>query len=300
MWKAGGCGSVLRMQIRHMTPVVAAAVCAGAASAALAAGETTPDTTAALPPVLKLALTSAAPLVQGADALGTGPVTIRATSAKGRRFATLVRVSPGADPAAVRRLLDTRYGDPDAVESATSLTLVTGVGATPARPATQRLVLEPGTYVVADTTRQKGAPSTTFTVGETHNGAASAGADATVDMHDYKFTIDRSIAGDDLVRFRNVGRTVHFAASLRVANTRKARALVSRLKQGDEKALERYVTGEGTGVDPIAPGRTVDVRFADKPGAYVFVCFWASKASGRKPHFAKGMVKAVTVRRAAG
>lgn len=285
--------TTFRRRGRRGAAVAALAATAGGVCALVAQAQ---DSTR--PPTVGVKLTTGAPALTGAEALGTGPVTFKAASAKGERSFTLVRVTDGVDPEQLAAALDKVKGE-DAIEAERAkFKIVIDGRASPKHAYQATGELTPGSYIALDTTRQRGTPHTVFSVGSTPSGAAAPKPDATVDMADYKFTVSRSLKAGGIVRFRNRGKAFHMAISFKVQSPKAAAELTAGLKKkgaNPEKLFPKYVRGTGTGVDPVSDGTSSDVRIADKPGNYVFVCFWGSKQSGGKPHFAKGMVKAYKV-----
>lgn len=256
------------------------------------------QTTTAPPTVAASLAKGKAPALQGADALGTGAVTFSVSAASGRRDFTLVKVPNGTDPVAYQE--EVRKLDGNSTDAIDKLDLVSDVTARKGAPETVTVKLEPGSYLAVDTSddHHTDFPSSVVNVGSSPSGAVAPKPRATVSLQSYKFTLTRSLPRSGVVRFVNPSHTTHMAVSFKVSSAAKASALVSALKRGanPEKTIPRYARGEGTGSNPIGPGRAQDVHVSQRAGNYVFVCFWASKASKGRPHFALGMAKSYRVR----
>lgn len=285
-----------RRALALVVPVVAVPAGLALGRMPLADGRTTPS-----PPVVTVTLAKgAAPAVSAPAQVGAGPVRFTiATAARSRDF-TLVKVPAGSDPAATQaavRVVDPE--DPDAIER---LDIVAGATAAKGHAQTVTATLETGSYLVADTSgdNARRAPSVVIAVDAAPSGARAPKPAATVSMQSYKYTVSGPLPRNGVVRFTNPSRTTHMAVAFKVRDAARARSLVTALKRSvgrnAENVIGRYARGGGAGSNPLGAGRSQDLQVSQTPGAYVFVCFWASKHSRGKPHFALGMAKAYRVR----
>lgn len=278
----------LHGRTRLMTIITALALIATTATIAWAQ-------TGTAPPKLAYSMSlSAAPA--GPTTAAPGPTTFAVSSntSKETDF-TVLHLQDGVNAAEVQKAIDTKLSE-DEIE-ALPVTIVGGTGeAAKGRPASFTISLVPGTYLVANTTNEKRTPSIVLTVSGAANGAVAATPVTTVKMHDYKFELSRSLPRSGIVRVTNPGKRVHMMIAFKTQNAAGAKRAIKALRSGKEKAFNKEIRGFGSSADPISPGATVDIPVHYGKGSYVLVCFWQSKASKGKPHFALGMTKATTVK----
>jgi hypothetical protein len=249
------------------------------------------------PATLSYALGSGAP--QGAVSTAQpGATTFTfSTSGKGERDWILLHLKDGADVASVQEEINHSLS-PDQVEAlvAKDFSIVSSGAATKGHSDTATVDLEAGSYLVADITNDKKTPSTQLTVSGDPTGAVAPKATTTVTMHDYKFTLSRSLPRSGVVRFVNAGKRTHMAIALKTTDAKAQKKLVAALKKGDERAAGRLIRGQGTSLGLASPGESSRFKASYGKGRYVFACFWGSKQSKGKEHIRLGMVKAFQVK----
>jgi hypothetical protein len=114
---------------------------------------------------------------------------------------------------------------------------------------------------------------------------------------DYGFRGDSTLPRNGVVRFENRGRAPHFAVAMPLRKGVDSKAAVRALRKNQEKRFERMMGGAPSEPQGLITGgavNDVEVRFA-KRGKYVLACFF-SDGPRAKPHSARGMVRAVTVK----
>jgi uncharacterized cupredoxin-like copper-binding protein len=120
-----------------------------------------------------------------------------------------------------------------------------------------------------------------------------AGNAITFDATEYSYTLPDSIpAGTVTLTMRNVGKEAHHAQFVKFNTGVTFQQFVAALQQGEGPALALVSLQGGTGaLDPGTNTETVTVNL--QPGDYAVLCFLTG-ADGI-PHFAKGMIKPLTV-----
>jgi hypothetical protein len=244
------------------------------------------------PPTVTVDLAATRGAIGGADALGSGPTTLRLTSRRGERFALVVELKPGVTPtafgAAVRRLRSPaglrRYGR--------------SIASGPARPGgayTTTVTLAAATYGVVTVGDRGGRLVGTFTAGATPTGAVAPEPAAVVGMRDFRFEVPATLPANGIVRWENRGRQFHEGVVFRLRRGVDADAVVRKLRRGGEPRSE--IAGMGTGVGLVDRGSVNDVATRMAPGTYVLACFLPDERSRRgRPHVALGMAQKVRVR----
>jgi len=244
------------------------------------------------PPTVGIALGGATAQVTGAEALRTGPTTLRVTSRARGAFFVLVELRQGVTrqefAAGLRRIQAPaqvrRYG-----------TAVASGGA----PYTTTIPLRAAEYVVVDMSRQPRAAGG-FTATDPANGATPPAPGATVGMDDFRFTGDTVLPRDGVVRWENTGRQLHEAVMLPVRSRADQRSVARAFRRGAEEP--RGIAGPPAplGVGIVDRGTTNDVQGRRvRAGRYVVVCFLPDerRRSGRpRSHAQLGMVREMTVR----
>lgn len=158
--------------------------------------------------------------------------------------------------------------------------------------------LEPGNYALIDVIPgADGAPHfangmrSTLSVGEAHGiPSGEPLPDVTVDLVDFGFTMPATpIAGEQMLRFRNLGSQVH-------------EAYLVRLEAG--KTAEDYLNAApGTpppavsigGITGIVPGVSQYIGVNLEPGNYALFCFFPDPST-HAPHFVQGMIQEFSVK----
>jgi hypothetical protein len=136
-----------------------------------------------------------------------------------------------------------------------------------------------------------------FTVGPESSTAVAPKPDATVRMVDYGFKGSSKLPRKGVVRFENRGKAPHFVVAFPLRKSANPKAAARALRKNQEKRFERTIAGAPSEPQGLVTGgavNDVEVRFA-KRGAYVLACFF-SNGPRDKPHSARGMVRAVTVK----
>jgi uncharacterized cupredoxin-like copper-binding protein len=119
-----------------------------------------------------------------------------------------------------------------------------------------------------------------------------------IDAADFSYTAPETISeGWVRVTLMNSGKEPHHVQFLRLNDEVTLEQFQEALKQGEGPALA--LVKEMGGVGAIAPNRTAQVVLNLPAGNYVLICFVPSP-SDNMPHFAKGMVKSLTVQESTG
>src|SRR5205085_6427489 len=118
------------------------------------------------------------------------------------------------------------------------------------------------------------------------------------DATEYSYTLPDSIpAGPVTLTMRNVGKEAHHAQFVKFNTGVTFQQFAAALQQGQGPALALVSFQGGTGsLDPGTNTETVSLTLT--PGDYAVLCFLTG-ADGI-PHFAKGMIKPITVTAATG
>ena len=123
--------------------------------------------------------------------------------------------------------------------------------------------------------------------------AAAAGNTINFEATEYSYTLPDSIpSGTVTLVMRNAGKEAHHAQFVKFNTGVTFQQFTAALQQGEGAALALVSLTGGTGaLDPGSNTETVTVNLT--PGDYAVLCFLTG-ADGI-PHFAKGMIKALTV-----
>ncbi|WP_354698277.1 hypothetical protein DSM112329_03947 [Paraconexibacter sp. AEG42_29] len=269
-----------------------AAIAAGAAIAV--AQESAP----AAPPVVAYTLGKLKSTPSGPATVPAGAVRFKvSTKVKGEHGFQVFRLADGADVAAAQKAVRS-ISNGTAFEKLKDITAVGGTEVSVAKPGEATFELTPGNYLFADFSDEKVNPTTPFVVpaaGATPPAALPA-ATATLSMFDYKFEVAGRLPRNGDLRIVNKGKRNHILVTFKAQNPAGAARLAKAFKASNEKAAGKEIRGNATGANIIGPGVTQDLAFDAKPGSYVFVCFYESKASKGKEHNVLGMVKTATVK----
>jgi hypothetical protein len=247
------------------------------------------------PPTVKVKLGRKAVTVQGAEALKAGPTRFEFSAGK-EQVGELFALAPGKT---VEQFAEAVRKGPAAVLQLGSLE----AGVTPTGPGDKRgitVTLEPGvTYAAMQVTADNPAKwvYSTFTVGTERSTAVAPKPDATVKLLDYGFKVSSALPRKGVVRFEHHGKAPHFAVAFPLRKGADTKAAVRAMRKNQEKKFERMMGGapsEPLGLVTGGAVADVEVDFA-KRGKYVLACFF-SDGPRAKPHSARGMVKAVTVK----
>jgi uncharacterized cupredoxin-like copper-binding protein len=137
------------------------------------------------------------------------------------------------------------------------------------------------------------SPSVAASVVPSPSAAAAAGNTVSFDAAEYSYTLPDSIpAGPVTLVMRNTGKEAHHAQFVKLNTGVTFQQFTAALQQGEGPALALVSFQGGTGaLDPGSNTESVSVNL--QPGDYVVLCFLTG-ADG-VPHFAKGMIKPLTV-----
>lgn len=134
--------------------------------------------------------------------------------------------------------------------------------------------------------------------GDDDPAAATTTAVAVVST-EYAFEVPETVALEGLAKisFSNQGKEAHQATLLKIADGKSLADVTSFLTASEGGGGGPRPTGPppfsaGGGTAAIAPGGRAEVTQAFSEGQYAFICFVPSPDGA--PHFAKGMVKAIT------
>jgi hypothetical protein len=276
-------------QVRKFLIAGAAALVLGGGAAAAGAQDA--------PPTVKVALSKTAVKLEGAEALKAGPTRFEFTAANGKeQIGELLALAPGKT---VDQLREAIAKGPAAVLQLGSLE----VGVTLAGKDTKRAVtatLKPGvTYAMMQVTADDPAKwvFTAFTVGQETGTAVAPKPDATVKLVDFGFKGSKRLPRKGVVRFENRGRAPHFVVAMPLRKGADPKAAVRAVIKNQEKRFESMAGGTASEPQGLITGgavNDVELRFR-KRGSYVLACFF-SLGPNEKPHSARGMVRAVTVK----
>jgi plastocyanin len=273
---------VLKKRIMGVSAgVLTAAVSAGAAFGATAAGGGSLPTLNVTASGKKVSLPASVP---------AGAVSVQVT-VKGEKAASaaFVKLRPGATIKQVFDRLSKAHGDPNALKgyAAVLFDLPSIKG-----KQTAQTVLTPGNWFAVDLNVNGIPKATPFTVTKSGKAAKLPAADATVKMADFKFKSPATLHDGDIVRFVNSGKVFHMTVAAMAKNMASAKTIAADLKAGKDGKAQKMATGFTEFVDGASPGFSMQGVLTAKPGIYVLACFMATNG---KEHTRLGMEKIVTV-----
>jgi hypothetical protein len=250
------------------------------------------------PPTVTVALGKTAVTVTGAEALKAGPTRFEFSVADGKeQVGELFALNPGKTVADLEEALP--KGPGAALQLGSLEAGVTLLSRNDERALT--VTLEPGvTYAALQVTADNPEKwvFSTFTVGQETSTAVGPTPDARVRMVDYGFRGSKTLPRNGVVRFENRGNAPHFVVAFPLRKGADSKAAVRAIKKNQEKKFMRTMAGgppsEPQGLVTGGAVNDVELRFA-KRGKYVLACFF-SNGPRDKPHSARGMVRAVTVK----
>ncbi len=154
--------------------------------------------------------------------------------------------------------------------------------------------LVPGHYL-ALTGAGEGPPKvhTPFTVTTAPSPAALPAPEATIRSIEFGFRGPSTLHDGELVRFENEGYLVHMDVVLPVKSKSAAKKAVKDLLAGNEKAVEKLVTGAPFGAGPLSHEAFEQETITAKPGWYVQACFMETQ-DGRD-HTRLGMERIIKI-----
>lgn len=197
-------------------------------------------------PTVTVAVSASSVTVGGA--LQSGGVNVVAT-ATGVKEASVILflVKPGVSLAEVETFAKEKKasGDPNTASKYGSIVFDTEVNPGPASEA--QTDLQPGQYLVLTGEGEKPVqPRTSFVVRTAASPAVLPTPQATVRSIEFGFRGPSTLHDGELVRFENEGFLVHMDIAFPVKNKTAARRVVKALLAGQEKGLEKLVSGPPT------------------------------------------------------
>ena len=174
------------------------------------------------------------------------------------------------------------------------LDLVTLLGSTDNAVGQIIYDLQPGQYVVADTSEDGDALAGPITVGEP-SGATPPTADVHVDLVDFNFGIPSEIeAGPQLWQISNKGEQWHEMLIVKLNEGVTLDDVMAMIMSEDEPSgpppFEEIAMWS-----PLGPGSTAWVTWDLPAGDYTVLCFLPDLKGDFQPHAAHGMVADLTV-----
>jgi hypothetical protein len=140
------------------------------------------------------------------------------------------------------------------------------------------------------------SPTVSGDDGTTTTAAATAGeADASIDMHEYAYTVKGDVRSGGTIHFENTGKEIHMAGFAKLKAGKTYDEAVAALKsQGEEDDAATYdQIGMPGGI--LTPGGAADVTVPTlAAGDYVFACF-INVEGEETPHFMRGMTAELKV-----
>lgn len=222
-------------------------------------------------PTINLGLTGSSITVAGT--LQSGAVNVvSSTSREVAGEPTLLWLKPGATFQQAFGAVAAHHGDPNYLDPYGAIVFV---ATAPKGISSAQTVLQPGTYVALDTTKDNPAkwPHTEFTVSQSAAPAALPGARSTVKAIEFGFKGAAALRNGSTVRFENDGFLAHDITAVRVKNARDAKALTALLVAGKDNKAEKLATGFSQFAGPLSPGAVQQFTLHAKPGVYVLACF---------------------------
>jgi uncharacterized cupredoxin-like copper-binding protein len=131
---------------------------------------------------------------------------------------------------------------------------------------------------------------------DTYKVMADSLPEITIDAADFSYTAPENVgSGWVRVNLTNSGQEPHHVQFLRLNDGVTMEQFQEALKQGEGPALA--LVSQVGGVGAVAPGGSAQSVINLPAGAYAILCFIPSPAD-QTPHFAKGMIKSLTVQEA--
>lgn len=156
-------------------------------------------------------------------------------------------------------------------------------------------VLNPARYVAIDPGGQSGpGPTTDFTVAPSASPKALPKTDATIRMLDYKFRGPTTIKRGRLVRTVNAGDEQHMAIALKVPRKMTTKQVLTQLKKGQDKKLQKEIKTQAALIDDVSHGAVNQSILTLSKGHWVLACFMTNKKGVE--HTKLGMERALTVK----
>ena len=223
-----------------------------------------------------------------------GPVAVTVTNnGKEEHQATIVRFKDGktladlgavaaSDPGKLDTVIDV-FGGPNAVAPGSSVTATQTLGA----GDYFFMCFIPAADGQPHAAKGMVAP---FKVEGEAEGPTTASGESTISLKEYAFGAEGGKAKAGPTTFANQGEQLHEAAIYKPAAGKTTDDVIAYFKEKNPTGPPPVIPSGG--IAPIDPGTSATVTLT--AGEYVFMCFLPDKADGA-PHFAKGMIQAVTV-----
>jgi len=243
-------------------------------------------------PTLTLTVTKSSITVGGITQSGAVNVVSSASGVK-EATAILFLMKPGVTVAEVESALKSGAGkDPNRASKYGSI--VFDAEASPSKKNEAQTYLQPGQYVALGGEGEGGPKlKAPFTVTAATSPATLPAPEATVRSIEFGFRGPSTLHDGELVRFENEGYLVHMDIVFPVKNLKAAKQAVKDLLAGDEKALEKLITGEPFGTGPLSHEAFQQQTVTAKPGWYVQACFMNTQ-DGRE-HTRLGMERIIKI-----
>lgn len=225
--------------------------------------------------------------------LQSGAVNIvSTTSGEATGEPTLLYLKPGATFAQAFAAARAHNGDPNYLDPYGSIVFDANA---PKGTSTAQTVLQPGTYVAVDTTKNNPAkwPHTQFTVTQSAAPAALPAPSATITAIEFNFRGPGVLHDGTTVRFQNGGFLVHMAIGVRVKNLQTAKQLTALLLAGKDNQAQKLALSFGMFMGPMSTGGLQQFTLHAKPGIWVLLCFMDTQ-DGRE-HTQLGMERTIRI-----
>jgi hypothetical protein len=247
-------------------------------------------------PTISVALSPSSISVGGTPQ--SGAVNVVSTATGGKESSTsLLLLKPGVSVAEVYALLDAGEVGKEPNLASKYLSIVFDGTITQAGKSTEaQTVLQPGQYVAIDAEGEQSSkwPRTSFTVTAATAPATMPAAQATERSIDFAFRGPSTLHDGELVRFENEGYVVHMDLAFPASSKTAAQKIVKDLLKGDQKGIEKLVTGEPFSfAGPLSTGGFQQETITVKPGWYVQACFMDTQ-DGRD-HTRLGMERIIKI-----
>ena len=244
-------------------------------------------------PTLSLSVTASSITVSGATQSGGVNVVSTATGVK-EASVILALLKPGATFDEVEAAIQKAHGDTNAVDKYGSLVFDAEV--TPGHSTEAQTYLQPGQYVAVlpGGEGQGSKAHALFTVTAAAAPVALPTPEATIRSIEFAFRGPSTLHDGELVRFENEGYLVHMDVAAPVKNMKAAKQAIKDLRAGNEKAIEKLISGPPVGfAGPVSHEAFQQETITAKPGIYVEVCFMGTQ-DGRS-HTVLGMERIIHI-----
>lgn len=209
----------------------------------------------------------------------------------GKKRATdeLVRLKPGVTPAQF-------FAAAQKTHNTTALqkyvTFLGGSGGSPSYTVTLNLIK--ATYLIIDVTKAAKLAGS-FTVSDSGSSTAPR-ASSTITTMDYMFMGSMSIPAHGVVKIVNDGPSPHFVVAFKTKDKTAAQQIITGLRTGKKKGLQKLVLGQDSLLGLGSPRTTSYVQTDLSTGTWVIACFYSDPRSKGKDHARLGMEHIITVK----